>query len=228
VVLNGPVDGTTPYDDQLTINAGMNGALSFAGAVGMDTPLGTVLVPSASSFTADQQFVAAVLDVGVGSGTITASSVNIRDAMIVRGIGGSADITGTVQGLSNEFAANLVQRPDGPAETYIINGCVMGTLCGVDPNFFVNFELMRASNVSAPEIRIVSEDTSSMFAIQRVADMPRSTELVGTRGDQEPGSIAPAAGGMGGFGGGFRSPALLPPVDPSSIQYSSVGDWELW
>jgi hypothetical protein len=219
------VDGTTAYAGQLTINAGMNGDLVFAGAVGMDTPLGTVLVPNANSFTADQQFVAAVLD--VGSNTVNAANVNIRDAIIVRGSGGSADITGTVQGLSNEFAANLVQRPDGPADTYIINGCIMSTLCGVDPNFFVNFELMRATNVSAPEIAIVTEDVGSTFAVQRVAEMPRSTELVGGR-DQEPGSVAPAAGGTGGFGGGFRSPTLLPPVDPSSIQYSSVGDWELW
>jgi len=61
----------------------------------------------------------------------------------------------TISGLTGTARVKSRAFPTGPLGdvNYLT---LLATLCGVDPNFFVNFELMKATRVSAPEISIVN------------------------------------------------------------------------
>jgi hypothetical protein len=60
-----------------------------------------------------------------GAGTVT-GSINVK-GLGIAGTGGSADLTGTINGVSSTAAANVASKGPKPDNAYRINDCAIGT-----------------------------------------------------------------------------------------------------
>jgi len=128
------LNSTTAMVEGIDIYAGTLGAVTFEGSIGGDTAVGRLRVFSGASFMADVPFVnTRILDVDVGAGSVLARNVTAAEELLIRGVGGTADLTlSSVRGNTGDLAAFFGRRPDGVSATYLINGCVMATTCGMD------------------------------------------------------------------------------------------------
>jgi len=130
------VDASTSFLEGLDIFAGTQGTVAFQGDIGANMEVGRLRVFSGSSFRADvTKIMTRILDIDV-VGLTFARNVTATDELLIRGIGGTADLTlSSVRGQGDAFAAFFVRRPDGVSASYTINGCIMATTCGMDMVF---------------------------------------------------------------------------------------------
>jgi len=63
-----------------------------------------------------------------GSGLITSGPMTLT-SLTVFSNGGSASLGGSINGITDERAAQLVSRPDGVNAAYTFNGCTMASVC---------------------------------------------------------------------------------------------------
>ena len=157
-----------------------------------------------ANLSAPNSVVLLFADQGAAMGTIQAGQLGLS------GIGSSANLRGSISGVSDPTAALLGVRDPGPAPTYVFNDCIIAAASCVVPSVVLPPELLvvqpQSASVLAPAFLVVQPQSVSAVAdFDLLPDIAATTDFITPEG-VNPEAVIPAGVTLEGVGAAGVAP----------------------